>query len=114
MPMRSEVHRATRSLLLDVLDQCARHMDAVPRHRSHFKPVEYAAMAAMEDFERHFQSTPEHRAQDQMMFVRAQNMALEWLHALQELRRELPLQDELEHLPLWGRSEDLGKPAPLT
>ena len=112
--MRSEVHHATRSLLLDVLDQCARHMDAVPRHRSHFKPVEYAAMAAMEDFERHFQSTPEHRAQDQMMFVRAQNMALEWLHALQELRRELPLQDELEHLPLWGSREDLGKSAHLT
>ncbi|GEM_PF-943638 len=108
---RSECHNATRTLLLDVLEQCARHMDAVPARRAQFKPVAYAVHAALEDFERQFVQ-PAEIDHDRRLFSRAQDMALEWIYSMQELRREATLRDQLEVLPRWDHAGQHSAPMP--
>ena len=97
-----EIHHAIRSMLLDVLEQCAAHMDAVPARRALFKPMAYAAHAALEAFERQFRSgTNGDLDRDLMLYSRAEDMTMEWLQTMQEVRKETTLEDSLEHLPHW-------------
>lgn len=99
---RTEIERATRAILMDVLEQCARHMDAIPMRRALFKPVAYAVHAALEDFDRQFNDgVREDEGAQRRLFARAQDMAMEWLHTMQELRSEYPLYTQLESLPSW-------------
>lgn len=98
-----EMHHSIRALLLDVLDQCARQMEAMPLQRKQFQPIAYAVHAALEDFERKFRlEGTEDRNRDQMLFTRAQDMSLEWLQTLQELSSEPSHSTEWEPWPLWG------------
>lgn len=99
-----DTERAIRILLLDVLEQCARHMDAAPHSRAQFKPIAHAVHAALEDFERQFLKRPELIDSEQAlrMVSRAQEMSLEWLHTMQEIRREPLLTDHLETWPNAG------------
>ena len=99
-----ETERAIRTLLLDVLEQCARHMDAAPHNRAQFKPIAHAVHVALEDFERQFLKRPELIDSEQAlrMVSRAQEMSLEWLHTMQEIRREPLLTDHLETWPNAG------------
>jgi len=84
-----EMHRSIRSLLLDVLEQCARNMEADPAQRKQFQPIAYAVHAALEDFERQFhQDGKTDRTRERMLLTRAQDMSLEWLQAMQELHSE--------------------------
>ena len=96
-----ETERAIRTLLLDVLEQCARHMDAAPHNRAQFKPIAHAVHVALEDFERQFLKRPELIDEEQAlrMVSRAQEMSLEWLHTMQEIRSEPLLTDHLETWP---------------
>lgn len=104
-----ELEGAIRSMLLDVLEQCARQMDACPSERSLFKPIAYAANAALEDFEKKFAQTTKEPARSLQLFYRAQDMATEWLHNIQELKKDRTLADELESLPTW-KSADRQQP----
>ena len=104
-----ETQRAIRDLLLDVLDQCARHMEAAPDLQAQFKPVAYAVHTALEDFERLFaqssaQPDPE---QDRMLFSRAQHLALEWLQTMQELRLDSRGNEDVMW-PSWTRHGHAG------
>lgn len=100
-----ELELAIRTMLLDVLEQCARQMDAHPPDRAQFKPIAYAAHAALEDFERKFAQATQEPAQSMQLFSRAQDMAAEWLHNIQELKKDRTLADELEPLPAWKSSD---------
>ena len=100
-----ELHRSIRLLLLDVLDQCARHMEASPGQRQQFQPIAYAAHAALEDFEKQFYShNTENIRRDRMLLQRAQDMSLEWRQAMQEMQAEMHLGQGMEKLPLWNPS----------
>lgn len=107
-----EMHQSIRALLLDVLDQCARHMEEMPLQRKQFQPIAYAVHAALEDFERQFrldENEDRNRDRDRMLFTRAQDMSLEWLQSLQELRAEQhPDQTRMDAWPLW-RSDGLNE-----
>jgi hypothetical protein len=98
-----ETVRAIRSVLFDVLEKCARHMDDTPNNRS-FQPVAYAVHAAMEDFERQFAQASLDEKHQEQLFIRAQDMALEWLLTIQDLQREASLPEGLETLPTWDGS----------
>lgn len=102
MPHR-ETESAIRGLLLDVLDKCARHMEASPDLRHQFKPVAYAVHSALEDFERLFsQDKGKHDPdQDRMLFTRAQHLALEWLQTMQDLRLESGAPEDPRGWPTW-------------
>ncbi|MBL6645584.1 MAG: hypothetical protein ISP55_03945 [Flavobacteriales bacterium] len=100
-----ELEGAIRTILLDVLEQCARQMDAYPPDRAQFKPIAYAAHSALEDFERKFAQAAKEPTHSQQLYLRAQDMASEWLHNIQELKKDRTLAQELEHLPTWKRSD---------
>lgn len=104
---RGETERAVRSVLFDVLEKCARNMESAPNKRA-YQPVAYAVHAAMEDFERQFIKPNLDEKHHQQLFSRAQDMALEWLLTIQDLRREAPFTEGLETLPTWEVSRSTG------
>lgn len=76
-------------------------MDAAPQCRAQYKPIAHAVHAALEDFERQFHRSPDllDSEHGQRLVSRAQEMSMEWLYSLQEIRREPRLSNELEILP---------------
>ena len=103
---KGETERAIRSVLFDVLDQCARQMDSAPNNRA-YQPVAYAVHAALEDFERQFAQASLDDNHHHQLFRRAQDMALEWLLTIQDLQREAPFAEGLETLPTWNSSQNV-------
>lgn len=103
---RVESERAVKHILFDVLETCAKQMD-ISADKKAYQPVAYAVHAALEDFERQFAKPRLDDRQHQQLVKSAQDMALEWLLTIQDLRRESLLPDGLETLPTW----DAGGPS---
>ena len=98
-----EMEGIIKSLLWDVLEQCARHMDAVPDRRAQFKPIELAVHAALQDFERQFSLMAEDDQElERRLLNRAQQQSFEWLLAMQELRLEPMRLEDMADWPTWN------------
>jgi hypothetical protein len=100
-----ELHRSIRHLLLEVLDECARHMEAMPGQRQQFQPIAYAVHAALEDFEKQCGARgSENPTRDRMLLIRAQDMSLEWRQTMLEMKGESVSAQGMEILPSWNQA----------
>ena len=101
MPDVVEMRAAVRVLLLDVVEQCARHVDACPEGRDRFEQIARDAHNYLAQFEARSQSSTLSGLSQKGMYVKAQDRVLNWLLELQEVRQAHPLPTSLEHLPTW-------------
>jgi len=101
MPDVFEMRRAVRVLLLDVMDQCARHVDACPEGRDRFEQIARDAHDYLARFESRSQSSSLGGLSQKGLYLKAQDRVLDWLLELQEVRRAHLLSASLEHLPTW-------------
>ena len=102
MPDVVEMRRAVRVLLLDVVEQCARHSDACPEGRDSFERIARDAHDYLARFEARSQSSSLGGLSQKGLYLRAQDRVLDWLLELQEVRRAHPLSASLDHLPTWS------------
>lgn len=112
MPDVVEMRRAVRVLLLDVVEQCARHIDACPEGRDRFEQIARDAHDYLVRFEARSRSTSLGGLSQKGLYLKAQDQVLDWLLELQEVRRAHPLSTSLEHLPTWTGTVTTGAVGP--
>lgn len=116
MPEMVEMRRAVRVLLLDVVEQCARHIDACPEARDRFEQIAQDAHDYLSRFESRSQSSLLGGLSQKGLYLKAQDRVLDWLLELQEVRRTHRLSASMEHLPSWTGTiapDSVGQAGPL-
>jgi len=97
----AEMRRAVRVLLLDVVEQCARHVDACPAGRDRFEQIARDAHDYLVRFEAQSRSASLGGLSQKGLYLKAQDRVLDLFLELQEVRRAHPLSASLENLPTW-------------
>jgi len=101
MPEISEMQRAVRVLLLDVMEQCARNVDACPQARSRFERIARSAHDYLVRFETQSAAMEKTGLSQRGLYTKAQDRVLEWLLEMQDIRRDYPLRQSVKDMTQW-------------
>ena len=105
MPEVMEIQRAVRVMLLDVMEQCARHVDSCPQGRHRFERIASAAHDCLVEFESMASKASGSGLSHRGLYSKAQDRVLDWLLEMQHIRREYPLERTLEPVSDWSGPE---------
>ena len=105
MPEASEIQRAVRIMLIDVMEQCARHVDSCPQARHRFERIASAAHDCLVEFESLAANASESGLTHRGLYTRAQDRVLDWLLELQHIRLDYPLERTLGTVSDWSGPE---------
>ena len=83
-----EMRRAVRVLLLDVMEQCARHIESCPQGRDRLEDIAKSAHDCLVQFEIRSQSDNEGVLSHRGLYRKVQDCVLEWLLQMQDIRRD--------------------------
>ncbi|MGB1669997.1 MAG: hypothetical protein ACPHCT_00870 [Flavobacteriales bacterium] len=105
MPEVMEIQRAVRVMLLDVMEQCARHVDCCPQGRHRFECIASAAHDCLVEFESMASRASGSGLSHRGLYSKAQDRVLDWLLEIQDIRREYPLERTLDTVSGWSGPE---------
>ena len=105
MPEVMEIQRAVRVMLLDVMEQCARHVDSCPQGRHRFECIASAAHDCLVEFESMASRASGSGLSHRGLYSKAQDRVLDWLLEMQHIRREYPLERTLDTVSDWSGPE---------
>ena len=83
-----EMQRAVRVLLLDVVEQCDRHIESCPHGRARLEDIAKRAHECLVQFEIRSQSALEGGLSQRGLYSKVQDRVLEWLIQMQDIRRD--------------------------
>ena len=99
-----EMQRAVRVLLLDVMEQCARHIESCPHGRVQLEDIEKSAHDCLVQFEIRSQSAVEGGLSQRGVYSKVQDRVLEWLIQIQDIRRDSARASTATPLPEWNNT----------
>ena len=105
MPEVMEIQRAIRAMFLDVMEQCARHVDSCPQGRPRFERIASAAHDGLVAFESMASKSSGSGLSHRGLYSKAQDQVLDWLLEMQHIRREYPLERTLDPVSDWSGPE---------
>ena len=105
MPEVMEIQRAIRAMFLDVMEQCARHVDSCPQGRPRFERIASAAHDGLVAFESMASRASGSGLSHRGLYSKAQDQVLDWLLEMQHIRREYPLERTLDPVSDWSGPE---------
>jgi len=99
-----EMHRAVRVLLLDVMEQCARHIESCPHGRDRLDDIAKSAHDCLVQFEIRSQSAVEGGLSQRGPYRKVQDRVLDWLIQIQDIRRDTACASPATPVPEWAKS----------
>lgn len=99
-----EMQRAVRVLLLDVMEQCARHIESCPHGRVQLEDIEKSAHDCLVQFEIRSQSAVEGGLSQRGVYSKVQDRVLEWLIQIQDIRRDAACASPATPVPDWTKA----------
>lgn len=106
-----EMQRAVRVLLLDVMEQCARHIESCPNGRVRLEDIAISAHDCLVQFEIRSQSALEGGLSHRGLYRKVQDRVLEWLIQIQDIRRDNACACPAKPLPEWTTTPQSDQPA---
>ncbi len=83
-----EMQRAVRVLLVDVMEQCARHIESCPHGRVRLETIAKSAHDCLVQFEIRSQSATEGGLSQRGLYNKIQDRVLDWLLQMQDIRMD--------------------------